>query len=39
LRQRVETCASRVNAGWFEEEIDSVTRWLNQSFYQFQSSK
>jgi len=39
LRQRVETCASRVNAGWFEEEIDSVARWLNQSFYQFQSSK
>jgi cytochrome c553 len=39
LRQRVETCASRVNAGWFDEEIDSVTCWLNQSFYRFPSSK
>lgn len=39
LRQRVETCASRVNAGWFDEEIDGVTQWLNQRFYRFQSGK
>jgi len=39
LRQRVETCASRVNAGWFDEEIDGVTQWLNQRFYRFPSGK
>lgn len=39
LRQRVETCASRINAGWFDEEIDAVTQWLNQGFYRFQLSK
>ena len=35
LRQRVEACATRVGAGWFDEEIDSVSRWLNDEFYRF----
>ena len=39
LRQRIETCASRVIAGWFDEEIDGVTQWLYQRFYRFQSGK
>ena len=39
LRQRVETCANRTNAGWFDEEVDAVTQWLNQSFYRFAQAK
>ena len=39
LRQRVETCANRTNAAWFDEEIDAVSLWLNQSFYRFTHSK
>jgi len=35
LRQRVEACASQVGAGWFDEEIDHVSRWLNDEFYRF----
>jgi len=35
LRQRVETCAVRINAGWFDEEIDAVTGWLQERFYRF----
>jgi mono/diheme cytochrome c family protein len=35
LRQRVEACAARFNAGWMDEEIDSVSRWLNDEFYKF----
>lgn len=38
LRQRVETCASRINAGWFDEEIDAVTAWLQERFYRFPKS-
>jgi len=39
LRQLVESCASRANAGWFDEEIDGVTQRLNQRFYRFPSGK
>lgn len=35
LRQRVEACASRFNVGWFDEEVDHVSRWLNDEFYRF----
>jgi hypothetical protein len=35
LRQRVETCASRINAGWLDEKIDAVTGWLQERFYRF----
>ena len=35
LRQRVEACASRFNVGWFDEEIEHVSRWLNDEFYRF----
>ncbi|UCE30677.1 MAG: hypothetical protein JSW68_11545 [Burkholderiales bacterium] len=36
LRQRVEACASQVGAGWFEEEIESVSRHLNEAYYGFE---
>jgi mono/diheme cytochrome c family protein len=35
VRQRVESCAVQNNAGWFEEELDHVSRWLNDEFYRF----
>lgn len=35
LAQRIETCAAQSGAGWFEEEIESVARYLNETFYRF----
>ena len=35
LRTMVEFCANRSRAGWFEEEIEHATRFLNDRFYQF----
>lgn len=35
LRTMVEFCANRSSAGWFEEEIEHASRFLNDRFYQF----
>jgi mono/diheme cytochrome c family protein len=35
LRTMVEFCANRSRAGWFEEEIEHASRFLNDRFYQF----
>ena len=35
LRTMVQGCANNFNLPWFEEEVDAVTAWLNQEYYQF----
>ena len=35
LRGMVDFCANRTNSGWLEEEIVSVSRYLNDTFYKF----
>ncbi len=35
LRSQVEFCANQNNFIWFDEEIDSVSKFLNDNFYQF----
>jgi hypothetical protein len=35
LKSQVEFCANQNDIAWFEEEIDSVSRFLNDNFYKF----
>jgi mono/diheme cytochrome c family protein len=35
LQGMVQACATRSNAGWFDEEILNVTRYLNDTYYKF----
>lgn len=35
LRTMVEFCANRTRSGWFEEEIEHVSRYLNDQHYKF----
>lgn len=35
VRTMIEVCASRSRAGWFEEEIEHVGRYLNDTYYQY----
>jgi len=35
LRGMIEFCNSRTNSGWFEEEIQHVGRYLNDTYYKF----
>lgn len=35
LRAMVEFCANRSNSGWFDEEITSVSRYLNDTYYKY----
>ena len=35
LKGMVEFCANRTRSGWFEEEINHVSRYLNDTYYQF----
>lgn len=35
LGQRVATCASQINAGWFPDDEEHVAAYLNQRFYKF----
>ncbi len=35
IRKWVESCDNFFNIGWFPEEIDKVTEYLNNSFYKF----
>jgi mono/diheme cytochrome c family protein len=35
LKGMVEFCANRTRSGWFEEEINHVSRYLNDTYYKF----
>jgi cytochrome c1 len=35
LRTQVQRCESTLGLTWFDEEVDDVTAYLNQSFYKF----
>ena len=35
LKARVTHCASGANTGWNETQIDAVTNYLNEQFYQY----
>lgn len=35
LRGMITACANRSRAGWFEEEIEHVGRYLNDTHYKF----
>lgn len=35
LRGMIEFCSNRTNAGWFEEDIQHVGRYLNDTYYKF----
>lgn len=39
LRERVVQCEVMTELIWFEEEIDDVTAYLNESFYHFNPDK
>jgi mono/diheme cytochrome c family protein len=35
LKTMVQLCATRTNSGWFDEEIEHVSRYLNDNYYKF----
>jgi len=35
LRKRVQDCELGAELGWFEEEVDAVVGYLNDTFYKF----
>jgi len=35
LRTQVQRCESTLGLTWFDDEVDDVTAYLNQSFYKF----
>jgi len=35
LKAMVDFCANRTKSGWFDEEITSVSRYLNDTYYKF----
>jgi mono/diheme cytochrome c family protein len=35
LKGMIEFCNNRTNSGWFEEDIQNVARYLNDTYYQF----
>ncbi len=35
LRTMVQACANNFNAPWFDEEVEAVTAYLNQKYYDF----
>lgn len=37
VRTMIEVCASRSRAGWFEEEIEHVGRYLNDTYYKYKN--
>lgn len=39
LRERIVQCEIMTELIWFEEEIDDVTAYLNESFYHFNPEK
>jgi len=36
LRKQVQRCNVNVGAQWFDDDVDSVVQYLNQSFYKFE---
>ena len=39
LRERIRQCELGAELTWFDEEIDDVTAYLNDAFYQFEIEK
>lgn len=35
LKGMIEFCNNRTSSGWFEEDIQHVARYLNDTYYQF----
>ena len=35
LRTMVQGCANNFNLPWFDEEVEAVTAWMNQQYYEF----
>jgi len=35
LRTMVQACANHFNIDWFDEDVDAVTAYLNQSYYKY----
>ncbi len=35
LRQQVQRCDANLELGWFEEEIENVSQYLNATYYKF----
>lgn len=35
LRTKVQGCANNFNMPWFDEEVDAVTAWMNETYYHF----
>ncbi len=36
LRQQVQRCDTNLELGWFDEEINNVAHYLNESYYKFE---
>ncbi|WP_125198160.1 cytochrome c [Guyparkeria sp. SCN-R1] len=36
LRTQVQGCANNFGLPWFDEEVEAVTAWLNQEYYDFE---
>lgn len=36
LRAQVQRCDSNLELGWFEEEIENVSQYLNTQYYKFE---
>ncbi len=36
LRAQVQRCDSNLELGWFEEEIENVSQYLNSKYYKFE---
>ncbi len=35
LRQQVQRCDANLELGWFDEEIENVSQYLNATYYKF----
>jgi len=38
LQTQVQTCNSQVGSGFFDDEIEAITTYLNQAFYKFEKT-
>ncbi len=36
LRTQVQGCANNFGLPWFDEEVEAVTAWMNQEYYDFE---
>ena len=39
LQWRVKRCGFTMGAGWFDEDIDDVVKYLNENYYKFKTDK